>query len=350
MHRRVFFALLLVAVAGLSVAAPPLKGPVRKPAVAAVTTRHFILHLGRNITTVNRSQLLTDRRTHTLTIPRHLKRQMAKLPSPPAVYDWTKGNTLSFPILGNDQYGDCYYAAVCHQSQTYTGNSGTECSFDENAVIRRYLAIAGGDNGLDDGTIMPEWKGGIVGPNGPRKILDEMTVVPTDKQAIALAQWAFGGTIFTASLLDSWLANPQPGQTWDAGGTPDPTAGHAMVLNGKDADGTYRLQTWGFNPPIKLTQAGLEAADPELIVAFSLDWFNPKGYAPNGLHYTTLSPLWQTLGGVALPASPFPPPGPPVPPVPPPVPPVPVPPAPAAWSMPVTGGTVTFIPAKPSKK
>ena len=45
----------------------------------------------------------------------------------PAVHlpiDWTKGNSLSFPLDGNDRYGDCMYVAACHGDNTFTGNTG----------------------------------------------------------------------------------------------------------------------------------------------------------------------------------------------------------------------------------
>ena len=57
--------------------------------------------------------------------------------------------------------------------------------------------------------------------------------------------------------------------------------------------------------------------------------FNASGIAPCGLDYPTLAQLWTTLGGSALPPSPFPTPGPvPVPPGPTPTPTPPSPPSP----------------------
>jgi hypothetical protein len=185
--------------------------------------------------------------------------------------------------------------------------NGKPITFSETAVVNRYLQIAGGDNGLGDTQALPEWQGGIVGPSGPYKIVDYMVVDFSNDAAVQLAQYCFGGTVLTVSLLDTWLSNPQPGDTWDAGGTPNPADGHAIYLNGWNGK-TYTLQTWAFNPPIQLTPAGLKAADPEVVTVFSMDWFNAQGYAPNGLHYTVLAPLWVQLGGNQLPPSPFPPP------------------------------------------
>ena len=250
--------------------------------------------------------------------PRMYHGPTAKRVVVPASFSWSGNGNLKFPVLGNDQVGDCYYAAACHGSQTWTGNAGTECVFDESAVIARYLAISGGDNGLSDSDIFPEWKGGIVGPNGPHKILDDMTVLPGDDNATALAMYAFCGLIFTASLLGSWLNNASPGAIWDANGRPDPSAGHAMFLTGKEPNGNYELQTWGFSPCVNLTPAGLKAADPELVACFSLDMFNAAGLSPAGQTYEEAAALWNACGGNVLPPSPFPPT-----PIPPPNPPTP---------------------------
>jgi hypothetical protein len=288
---------------------------------------------------VPRDQLRHRSHGRTFRVPVHLKGLLSSLPTPPAVFSWSKNNTVKYPILGNDNYGDCYYAAVAHASQTWTANSGTECSFDVNALIARYKVLSGGDNGLNDAKIMPEWRSGIVGPKGPRRILDEMTVDPRDDASTSLAMWSGGGLIYTAALFDAWYANPKPGDVWDAvPGMPNPAAGHAMYLTGKSADGTYSLQTWGFNPPINLTPNGLKTSDPELIVAISLDQFDSNGIcAFTGMTYDQKAAFWKQCGGGTLPPSPFPV----TPPVPPPVPPPP-PPAPPG-TIQLAPGTYTII-------
>jgi hypothetical protein len=295
-------------------------------------------HLGHDVCLVPREQLRFRSHGRTFAIPHHLKGLLGAMPTPPAVFSYSKG--LQYPILGNDTRGDCFYTACAHAAQTWTGSAGAEVTFNPAAVVARYLQIAGGDNGLNDALMMPEWRGGIVGPRGPHKILDEMTVNPQDDASTALAMWAFCGLLYTASLLDAWYANPKPGDVWDAVGTPDPNAGHAIHLTGKEAAGTYELQTWGFSPCIHLTPAGLKVSDPELIVAFSLEMFNAAGIAPCGLSYDALAALWVQCGGHALPPSPFPPAPTPTPTPTPTPPPIPVPPAPPV-PVPSAGGVLT---------
>lgn len=294
-----------------------------------------IPHLGRAVKLHPHSQIRRQKPCRTLVVPRHLK-GVTPLPTPPAVIDYSKGNTLAFPIDGNDQYGDCWYAAGCHGSNAMTGNvGGAEDYFDEKAIVTSYLRLSGGDNGLSTDQMMGEWKKGLCG--GPHKIIDDMSVNPTDTQAMALALWLFGGIGFTLGIPDAWLSDPKPGDIWDGGPgvSANDANGHAVWFTGKNGNG-FQLQTWGFNPPVTITESGVRVCDPEATAVFSLDWFDSTGKAPNGFTYDQLASFWVQLGGNALPPSPF---GPAPAPTPTPAPPPPAPP-PVASPMIRTLGTV----------
>jgi hypothetical protein len=234
------------------------------------------------------------------------------VPTPPPSWDWTKAGTLQFPILGNDSYGDCEYAAACHGSMSQTGMAMTEDAFSPDDVVKAYLQLAGGDNGLDTSTMLAAWQHGLVG--GPHKILGFMAVNPNDAYAMQLAGWLFGGIFFTLAVPEKWIMDAAPGAVWDAGPgvRPNPDNGHAIWFDSRDGGGKFGLETWGIEPQIRITQAGVNLCDPEADVVFSLDWFNAQGVAPNGLTYDQLSALWIQLGGRTLPPNPFtPPPTPP---------------------------------------
>ena len=278
---------------------------------------------------VSREQLRFKIHGRQFRLPRHLK-AMSHLAGTevPSVFDWSQGDKITYPMDGNDQYGDCYYAAVAHGSNNWTGYNGTENTFDVSQLERRYLQLSGGDNGLSDSDIMPEWKGGIIGPNGPRKILDEMTVDFSDKASWQESFWAGGGLIWTCSLLDDWLNQTSPNSLWDATSAVNPNAGHAMWLTGRRPDGTTDTRTWAIAPAIHVTDAGFRAADSEFIVAFSVDQFDSNGICKfTGMTWDEKRQWWQSRGGIDVGASPFGPPGPPVPPGPP-LPPIPLPPVP----------------------
>jgi intein/homing endonuclease len=258
------------------------------------------------------------------------------------------GNVFNLSVAVDESYvaegigmHNCFYAAACHHSNTMTGMVGAEDSFDTAAIVKAYLRLAGGDNGLSPDQMFGEWKAGLV--SGPHKILDFMSVVPTDGAAMRLAGSLFGGTDFTLGIPDKWLQSlQQPGAVWDAGPgvKADDNNGHAVLLNGAGVD-QFTLQTWGFDPPVTITEGGIAVCDPEAFAVFSMDWFNAYGVAPNGYTYEQLAGWWVALGGNPLPPSPFtpppqpgptPPPGPqptpgpgPAPPAPVPVPPIPIP-------------------------
>ena len=231
----------------------------------------------------------------------------ATMPTVTLPVDWTKANTLSFPYDGNDQYGDCMYAAACHGDNTFTGNVGTESVFDEATLIKDYLALSGGDNGLDEGMILGEWRKGLASTPAAC-IFDSVDVDPNNANLMQAAIYLFGGVQFQLSVPMRWISNFATGCDWDAPAIPDPMAGHGICFNGVDATGRYKLQTWGTWAWI--TTAGVADCDPSAFAVATLRWFNAQGYAPNGLHYTQLAPLWVQLGGNPWPTSPFPAPAP----------------------------------------
>ena len=295
--------------------------------------KHHHTPSGLQFVTVDRESLRTSI-PHKLSIPRHVKRLMAGIKAAPATWDWTKNNTISYPVLGNDRYGCCWMAAVLHFIQTCTANVTIEAAFAYADAVTRYLGLSPNDDGLSDAQIFGAWDQGLLPMGGPYRYLGRATIDPTDQATIDLAGHRFGGLLYTASLQDQWAANPRPGDVWDNTGTADPNEGHAMHVAGRNPDGTLKVETWGFNPPISLTERGMLASDPEIIAVGSPNWYNNIGYSPAGNHYTEDAALWVTLGGAPWPPSPYPPPvtpapappGPaptPAPPLPPPLPPTP---------------------------
>lgn len=258
------------------------------------------------------------------------------------------GNVFNISVAVDESYvaegvgvHNCYYVCAVHGCQSMTGHARPpQVLFNEADIIKYYLRLSGGDNGLSTDQMMLEWKRGLCG--GPHKILDDMAINPRDHQAMALAVELFGGLAFTLGIPDRWLESVRPGSIWDAGPgvQSNPRNGHAVWLSGYNKT-AYRVETWGMTPPVTLTLAGVGVCDPEATAVFSLDWFNAQGMAPNGKHYTELAQLWTSLGGNNLPPNPFPaPPGPQ--PTPTPAPPLPGPPAPSPAPV-IPPGWVAFV-------
>lgn len=221
-----------------------------------------------------------------------------QLPTVTLPIDWAK--SLSFPILGNDRVGDCVYAAACHADQTFTGNNGSEDSFDEKTVISYYEKLSGGDNGLSEGDIIPEWEKGLCG-NPKAAILDAVDFDPTNDDLANLIVQSFGGFIFMLDVPNKWISEfDGSGNTvWNAPASANPNNGHGVWINGVGTNSWKKVQTWGSSA--WLTPEGLKVCDPSAFAVFSLDWFNSSGVAPNGQSYDQLSALWTELGGKTLP-------------------------------------------------
>jgi hypothetical protein len=207
--------------------------------------------------------------------------------------DWTKNNTLNFPMDGNNIYGDCMYAAACHGDKTFTGNNGVEYSFNLSTIDQDYLQLSGGDNGLNEGQIIGAWLTGIASTPAAN-ILAALSLDPTDSAAMQAAIYFFGGIFFMLELPDTWR-DFVTGELWDAPAVPDPKLGHAVWWNGVNTSGYYKLQTWGTYGWI--TPAGVALCDPSCFVVFSKRWFNTENVAPNGFTFDQLAALWEQFGG-----------------------------------------------------
>lgn len=314
MKPRFVLLCVLATVMGTAVAVFPAQPPQVKP-----ETKFVVLPDGSRAPLVNREKMRTHKTTKKFSLPPPLK----DLPGIPDTFDYTKmknGTAISFPILGNNQYGDCYYVAPLHLIQSTSGVSGNkQVVFDEKMVINRYLKVSGGDNGLSDDDIYPEWKAGLVGPQGPYKLIDYATVDPGDIKSVKFAMYHCGGVLTTHSLRTTWESGIKAGMIWDATGRIDPYAGHAVHQAGVDSRGYLMTQTWGLQ--VFLTPAGLANSDAEVIVCISPTWFDAAGFTPNGTHYDEISNYWYSATGRKLPQGLYPPPvtppGPPIPPNPP---------------------------------
>jgi hypothetical protein len=249
---------------------------------------------------LNKMATFTDRQAMKVGHPTiALHKPPQGLPAPKLPIDWAKN--FSFPIDGNDIYGDCMLAAAEHADNTFTANNGAESNFSESLTVSYYLSLSGGNNGLNDGQIIGAWQKGLPGiPEA--KILEALDIDTTDAALVQSAIYLFGGVFFTLNIPDNWYNNFTTGGVWDAPAKADTNNGHGVWWNGVNAQGQYHLQTWGTYGWI--TPAGVADCDPGGFVVFSLRWFDKNGKAPNGYTYDQLAALWQQMGGSKLPAWP----------------------------------------------
>lgn len=244
-------------------------------------------------------------------------------PAPPPIpFNWSMG--ASYPMLGNDVNGDCQLVAGVHCDQCMQYSAvGVEPQYTTAAVVADYYSVTGGvDEGWNEINLTYQWEANGLGGNPNAKIWDYLNIDYTNAATLQAATAFFGPTIWNGYLAPSWLASYKTGFTWDIGPgiNPDLQMAHAVMLMGFQANGNSIMANWGTEA--YFTQRAIVASAFAMFVSFGPRWFNAQGYAPNGLHYTFLAPLWVSLGGLQsqLPlVSPYPPPtpGPPVPPPPP---------------------------------
>jgi len=248
----------------------------------------------------------------------------APWPSGPKTFDYCN---MNFPMYGNDQYGDCFYAEICHHDQLFTGNNGAQSSFalgtfstNGTGILNRYRTLSGGDFGLADEDVQGEWKNRYLADVKAATAFDFLYIDTTNPDTLTAAMRELGGVAFTFTVADNWMDNFKTGMVWDASNYNQNNNGHAVLLGGRDdANKRTKLITWATY--VWITDAAIRVCNPGGFVVCSTRWFNAKGFAPTGKHITEVSNIIAAAGGNPFPASvisQFPPIAPPQPPNPPP--------------------------------
>lgn len=174
------------------------------------------------------------------------------LPAPPDRVDWMSG-IRSWPMYGNDAWGDCVFAGLGHHEQQISMlGQGAEVRVELADVLGGYSAVTGfnqnagppGDNPTDQGTYvidaMSWWrKTGIAG----HRILAYASLDPSNltliKQAIALFGTVGIGFNFPASAMSQF----NQGKPWDVVSGSPIEGGHYVTAGAYDP--TYiKTVTW----------------------------------------------------------------------------------------------------------
>ncbi|HET9168259.1 MAG TPA: hypothetical protein VFN97_02450 [Actinospica sp.] len=172
------------------------------------------------------------------------------LPPAPAAVDWSK-NVSTWPMDGNDQYGDCTMAAAAHLIQSWNAETGEPLPVPaDEQVVALYLKLTDGkDSGLVESQVLKHWMNtGLWG----NRIIGYAPVnvhnLDSLKQAIAYFGGVYVGIQVPGNAQDQFRA----GLPW----TLDPgwqqqkiEGGHAIPLLGYDDQYLYAI-TWGAVQPI----------------------------------------------------------------------------------------------------
>ncbi|MEZ0090105.1 hypothetical protein [Streptacidiphilus sp. EB129] len=169
----------------------------------------------------------------------------APLPAPPASVDWASG-VSTWPMDGNDQYGDCTMAAAAHLIQSWNAQTKEQDPVPTaQQVVDQYFTLSGGqDSGLAESDVLKAWQtGGLWGNQVVAYAPVNVHALTAIRQTIAL----FGGVYAGIQVPSNAQQQFQAGQPWtlDPGWQSQPIeGGHAIPLLGYDADWLYVI-TWG---------------------------------------------------------------------------------------------------------
>ena len=197
-----------------------------------------------------------------------------KLPPVPESVDFWSAVT-DWPMLANDQLGDCTVAAAGHMIEQWTRYAGTEFTPSDGDVVAAYSAVSGydpatgeNDNGAAMLDVLNYWrKQGLA----QHRILGYTALTRTNATSVREAIYLFGSLYAGFNLPLS----AQKQTVWDVSEGPDAEpgswGGHAVPLVGYDADGLVTV-TWGSLK--RLTWAFLETYCDEAYAVLSTDFIN----------------------------------------------------------------------------
>lgn len=190
-------------------------------------------------------------------------------------------------MLGNDQYGDCTIAGICHGLQVWNlATKKTIVRFSDRQVIQQYLQLTGGaDDGLDPVQVASWWrKSGLVDSSGVAHKIRSYSAITNYTQAIQAA-YLFGFSGLGLYLPDSADKQFSQGHIWDdLNGKPE--GGHYVPLVGRNTHGHLMCITWG-----RLQGMTHEYFQKYFIggVAYtSQDYMLATGLSPEGFNFAQL--------------------------------------------------------------
>ena len=239
----------------------------------------------------------------TLWLPKYI----AKLPSPPPLVDHTS-KVRDFPMLANDQLGDCVMAAFAHGILDWTTYASTAKQPSESQVVNLYNQLSPEDQGLVVLDALNYWrKPGCWGDT--LYAFANLNAGNTDQAEAAISY--FGFAVIGMALPDNQTFGP-----WDTDpvGPPDFNNGHCVILTGYNrAEQMFDAISWGSVMPMSYAWYS-EYAGPqgqgEAYALLSQDWLSDAGVDPDGVDWTALQQDLKDITGVTPPPPPPPGPGP----------------------------------------
>jgi hypothetical protein len=167
------------------------------------------------------------------------------LPAAPAAVDHS-AKVPTFPMDGNDKYGDCTMAAAAHLIQSWNADVDVTMPVPTpTEVVAEYLKLSrGADSGLVESRVLKTWMASGLWGN---KITGYAPVNVHNLESLKKAVAYFGGVYVGIQVPDNAMDQFRAGQPWSLVAdwqNQGIEGGHAIPILGYDDQWMYCV-TWG---------------------------------------------------------------------------------------------------------
>lgn len=218
----------------------------------------------------------------------------SKMPTPPQVFGQLERMKLWY-VYGNDEYGDCVWAAKAHMHMFWPLIGGYKRNyFWTNNVLSDYAAATGfraSDPDTDQGTDMKtaaeyHRKTGVRDASGNRhRVNAYVNLISGNVDQLTMATYVFGAVELGVLITEDNMRQFDKGEPWDI--TNDqPMGGHCIPVFGRDADGNFLCVSWG--KVQRITPAFIEKYMDEAIAYLDPQILNKAGLSPGAYDKATL--------------------------------------------------------------
>lgn len=163
------------------------------------------------------------------------------LPKPPATREVP---AASYPMDGNDTYGDCTIAGVAHLVAGWNAETHEKDPVpSEEAIVAEYFGLTGGeDTGLNEAEVLKRWQTqGLFG----ERIAGYAPVNPRDLLQLHQAVAFYGGCYLGIECPESAQQQFSNGEPWTYVEGSPVLGGHCVVALGYGPHGGLHCATWG---------------------------------------------------------------------------------------------------------
>lgn len=211
----------------------------------------------------------------------------------PELHNLSRRTLKAFPelgMMGNDRYGNCTFAGLGHQWQTWSAYGGQPWRPSDEQLVEAYLRHTGG---LDQGAYMLDVLNlarhdGLAG----NRIYAYVAVEPRNHDQVRLGQLLFGGLYFGAGLPVSAQQQDVWELTTGNGSEPWTWGGHAMSVIDITRKGPVAV-TWGRLQ--RITWAWWDRYVDECYAVLEEDYIGADRRSPQGF---ALSRLARDIGAL----------------------------------------------------